>query len=109
MEVMENYDDDGMMQEKQPYDRLVDGKDSRYKSEFTQEQRSCIAILESSYTHFFKKGITISVLSNFLISYIELGASVDRKSRTELVDSLKAKIDFLEKQQIAQNQANQIH
>jgi hypothetical protein len=107
MEVLDNYDSD-VAQEKQPYDRLVDGKDARYKSEYNQDQRGCIAILESAYGHFLKAHINITVLQNFLLSYIELGASVDRKSRKELVDSLKAKIDFLERQQIAQNQSNQL-
>jgi hypothetical protein len=109
MEHLDNYgDNDDIMGEKQPYDRLVDGKDARYKSEYNQDQRSCIAILEDTYEHFKKANINVLALKNFIKAYIELGASVDRKSRKELIDSLKAKIDFLERQQITAQQQNQI-
>lgn len=94
--------------EKQAYDRLIDGKDVRYKSSYTYEQRVCLAILEDAYKYFKAKGITINSLKHFTDGFIDLGPSEDRKSRSEVVESLKAKIDFLEKQNLTNQQNNQI-
>jgi hypothetical protein len=94
--------------EKQSYDRLIDGSDIRFKTEVTMEQRCAIASIESSILHFGNKNINLSVADRFVKSFIDMGASVDRKSRKEIVESLKSKTDFLEKQQIQQQQNNQI-
>jgi len=107
MEILDNIGDLNLG-EKQSYDRLVDGTDIRYKTEITDEQRSIISCIETSIMHFGNKGIKLHVATKFVLSYIEMGASIDRKSRGELVESLKAKLDFLEKEQIMNKQSNQI-
>ena len=94
--------------EKQAHDRLIDGKDIRFKTELTDEQRGIISSIETSINHFSKKGIDLYVANKFVLTFIDMGASVDRKSRREVVDALKAKNDFLEKQLIAQQQNNNI-
>ena len=95
--------------EKQSYDRLIDGQDIRYKTEITDEQRSIVSCIETSINHFAKKGIILHVATRFVLSYIDMGASVDRKSRKEVVDALKSKLDFIEKNQMVEKQNNIIH
>jgi hypothetical protein len=106
MEILNdnNYD----LDEKQSYDRLIDGKDIRFKTEINDDQRSIISCIETSINHFEKKGIKLHVATRFVLSFIDMGASLDRKSRKEVVDSLKSKADFLEKQQIVQQQNQQL-
>ena len=107
MELLNN-DNNIDIGEKQSYDRLIDGSDIRFKTEVTSEQRSIIPSIETSILHFAKKKINLHVAENYVLSFIDMGASLDRKSRKEIVESLKSKTDFLEKQQIQQNQNNQI-
>ena len=108
MQVVDNGTDNLDIGEKQAYDRLIDGKDIRYKTEINQEQRCIISSIETSINHFEKKKINLHVAKQFLLTFIDMGASVDRKSRKEVVDSLKAKTDFLERQLIADKQNNQL-
>jgi hypothetical protein len=103
-----NDNDDYDVSEKQSYDRLIDGKDIRFKTEITDDQRGIIACIETSIVHFAKKNINLHVATKFVLSYIDMGASLDRKSRKEIVESLKAKHDFMERQQIQQTANNQI-
>lgn len=98
----ENYD----LSEKQSYDRLMDGQDIRFKTEITHEQRCVIPSIETSIQHFKEKGITLHVAEKFKNSFIDMGASVERKSRKETVEALKAKIDFMEKAILTDKQAN---
>lgn len=97
------------LSEKQSYDRLIDGRDIRFKTEINQEQRSVIGSIESSIMHFGNKGIVLHVANRFLLTFIDMGASMDRKSRKEIVEALKAKNDFLEKQLIMDKQLKQLH
>jgi hypothetical protein len=106
MEILNdnNYD----LDEKQSYDRLIDGKDIRFKTDINDEQRSIISCIETSINHFGKKKIVLHVATKFVLSFIDMGASVNRQSRKEVVDSLKSKADFIEKQQIQQTQMQQL-
>jgi hypothetical protein len=105
MELL-NDDEQTDFSEKQAYDRLMDGKDIRWKTEVTDEQRCIIPSIETSIKHFEKKGIKLYVAQNFVLSFIDMGASIDRKSRKETVEALKAKLDFLEKNQLMDKQSN---
>lgn len=104
MELLNNDNDDYDINEKQSYDRLIDGKDIRFKTDITYEQRSIISSIETSINHFAKKGINLNVAGKFVLSYIDMGASIDRQSRKEIVESLKSKNEFIEKQQVMQQQ-----
>lgn len=108
MQLLNDNDTDIDFSEKQSYDRLIDGKDIRFKTEINSEQRSIISSIETSIGHFAKKGIKLHVAEQFVLSFIDMGASVDRKSRTEMVDSLKSKTEFLERQQIVTQQGKQL-
>ena len=108
MQVVSDGNEDYDMSEKQAYDRLIDGKDIRYKTEINHDQRCIISAVETSINHFRKKKIDLYVANQFLLTFIDMGASIDRKSRKEVVDSLKAKTDFLERQLIADKQNNQL-
>ena len=92
--------------EKQSYDRLIDGSDIRFKTEITTDQRCAISSIETQIKHFANKHINLYVADRFVLSFIDMGASVDRKSRKEIVESLKAKQEFMERQQIATQQQN---
>jgi hypothetical protein len=94
--------------EKQSHDRLIDGQDIRFKTEITNDQRGVISSIETSIDHFGKKNINLYVADKFVKSYIDMGASVDRKSRLEVVKALVAKNEFLERQLIMEKQQQQI-
>ena len=108
MQVVSDGANDYDLGEKQAYDRLIDGKDIRFKIEINQEQRCIISSIETSINHFDKKNIKLHVASQFLFTFIDMGASIDRKSRIEVVDALKAKADFLERELITDKQNNQL-
>lgn len=105
-QLITDNDDNLDLSEKQSYDRLIDGKDIRYKTEINTDQRCIISSIETSIEHFRNKGINLYVADRFLLTFIDMGASVDRKSRKEMVEALKAKIDAIEQQQAA-DRANQ--
>lgn len=108
MELLNDNGNDFDIGEKQSYDRLVDGKDIRFKTDINQEQRCIISSVETSIEHFKKKNINLYVANQFLKTFIDMGASIDRLSRKELVDSLKAKIDAIEREQIMDKQNEQL-
>jgi hypothetical protein len=108
VELLNDNANDFDLSEKQSYDRLIDGKDIRYKTEITDDQRGIISSIETSIKHFEDKKINLSVAKKFVLSYIEMGASVERKSRKEMVDSLKAKIDSIEREAIINKQNQQL-
>lgn len=109
MQLINDSSDDNIdLSEKQSYDRLIDGKDIRFKTEITDDQRGIISSIETSIEHFGKKNITLFVATKFLLTYIDMGASLDRKSRKEMVDALKAKVDYLEHQLIMDKQNQQL-
>ena len=106
MQLLNDTGGDFDISEKQSYDRLIDGKDIRFKTEINSDQRCVISSIETSIEHFKKKGINLYVVDRFLLTFIDFGASVDRKSRGEMVEALKAKIEAIEQQQAA-DRANQ--
>lgn len=108
MELLNDDNNNFDIGEKQSYDRLIDGRDIRFKTEISDDQRSIISCIETSIDHFNKKGITLHVAIKYVLSFIDLGASVDRQSRKEMVDSLKAKIDSIERQQLMEKQQQQL-
>lgn len=108
MELLNDNDEDMDISEKQSYDRLIDGKDVRYKTEINYEQRSIISSIETSIEHFENKGVVLHVAKRFLLTFIEMGPSIDRKSRLEMVEALKAKIEAIERQQEIERQNQQL-
>lgn len=94
--------------EKQSHDRLIDGQDIRFKTEITNDQRGIISCIETSVKHFANKKINLYVADNFVKSYIDMGASVNRESRKEVVKAIVAKNEFIEKEQILAKQNAQI-
>ena len=108
MELLNSNSGDLDIGEKQSYDRLIDGKDIRYKTEINNDQRCIISSIETSIEHFKKKGINLFVADKFLLTFIDMGASIDRKSRKEIVEALKAKIEAIEQQQAADRQNAQM-
>jgi hypothetical protein len=108
MELINSNNSDIDIGEKQSYDRLIDGKDIRFKTEIDTDQRCFISCIETSIDHFKKKGVNLDVANRFVLTFIDMGASVDRKSRKEIVDSLKAKVDAIERQQAVDKQNQQL-
>jgi hypothetical protein len=108
MELINSNDNDLDISEKQSYDRLIDGKDIRFKTEINNDQRCIISSIETSIEHFKNKEITLYVAKRFLLTFIDMGASIDRKSRKEIVDALKSKIDAIERQQLVEKQQQQL-
>lgn len=106
MQLLNEDDNNDFDGEKQSYDRLMDGKDIRYKTEVNSDQRSIIPLIETSIEHFSKKGINLSVAKRFVLSFIDMGASLDRKSRSEVVKALSEKSNFIEKQALMEKQNN---
>jgi hypothetical protein len=104
MELINDNDNDMDISEKQSYDRLIDGKDIRFKTEINTDQRCIISSIETSIKHFKDKKINLYVADRFLLTFIDMGASIDRKSRKEVVDALKSKIDAIEREQLLQKQ-----
>jgi hypothetical protein len=108
MELLNSNNNDLDLGDKQSYDRLIDGKDIRFKTELTDDQRGIISSIETSIKHFATKGITLYVADRFLLTFIDMGASVDRKSRKEMVESLVAKKEAMEREQIVNKQQQQM-
>ena len=108
MQLINDNNNDLDISEKQSYDRLIDGKDIRFKTEINQEQRCIISSIETSIDHFAKKNIKLYVADRFVLTFIDMGASVERKSRKEMVESLKAKVDSIEREQIINKQNQQL-
>jgi hypothetical protein len=108
MELITDTNDNMDLGEKQSYDRLIDGKDIRFKTEINYEQRCVISSIETSIEHFKKKGINLNVANRFVLTFIDMGASVGRQSRKEIVEALKAKVDAIEREYIANKQAQQL-
>jgi hypothetical protein len=108
MDILNSNDSETDISEKQSHDRLIDGQDIRFKTEITYEQRGIISCIETSIKHFKNKNIILYVASNFVLSYIDMGANIDRKSRKEVVEALKAKSEFIEKEQIMAKQNAQM-
>jgi hypothetical protein len=108
MELLNSNNNDFDIGEKQSYDRLIDGKDIRFKTEIDVDQRCIISLIETSITHFKDKNINLNVAKNFVLSFIDMGASVNRQSRKEIVDALKAKIEAIERAQMVDKQQQQM-
>ena len=108
MELINSNQDDIDISEKQSYDRLIDGKDIRFKTEINTDQRCTISSIETSISHFEKKGIHLDVATRFVLTFIDMGASIDRKSRKEIVEALQAKVDAIERQQMVEKQNQQL-
>lgn len=108
MELLNSNSGDLDISEKQSYDRLIDGRDIRFKTEITDDQRGIIGSIETSIKHFANKGVTLHVANRFLLTFIDMGASVGRKSRAEMVEALKAKVDAIERERMIEKQNNQM-
>jgi hypothetical protein len=108
MELLTDSNSDLDISEKQSYDRLIDGKDIRFKTEIDYDQRSIISSIETSIKHFEKKKINLYVAKNYVLSFIDLGASLNRQSRKEMVDSLKSKVENIDRQQLINKQQQQL-
>lgn len=74
----------------EPVRELFTGKNIRFKTELTDEQRGAISVLYSVYMQCIRIGIEFDSLKDVLDQYIEFGVSVGRKGREEYSDSLKA-------------------
>jgi hypothetical protein len=107
-QLLTDNDNNTDFSEKQSYDRLMDGQDIRFKTEINGEMRSVIGSIESSIDHFEKKKIHLDVANRFLLTFIDMGASLDRKSRKETVQALVAKNEFMEKQLVMEKQQQNI-
>lgn len=108
MELLNSNNNDLDISEKQSYDRLIDGKDIRFKTEVDADQRCIISSIETSIEHFKRKNIELYVADRFVLTFIDMGASVDRKSRKEMVESLVAKKEAMEREQIINKQQQQL-
>jgi hypothetical protein len=108
MELLNSNNGDLDISEKQSYDRLIDGQDIRFKTEITDDQRGIVSCIETSIDHFKKKGINLDVANRFVLTFIDMGASIDRKSRKEMVESLVAKKEAMEREQVVNKQQQQM-
>lgn len=70
----------------EPVRELTTGKNIKFKTEVTIEERSMISILYNTYFQFKNIwGIELSSLKGVLNEWVDFGASVERKSRDEFV------------------------
>jgi hypothetical protein len=90
----------------EPNRELVSGKNIKFKTQITEEQRGAISILLHAYKLCLKYGINFDGLKYVLDEFIDFGASVDRKSRNEFVDAQKAQM--LQQQLQNQQHNNQV-
>lgn len=84
-------DFDTQLSSNEPERELVTGKNIKFKTELNEEQRCAISILYDSYMEFLERwNIDITALKRVLDEYVDFGASLGRKSRTEFVTARQA-------------------
>ena len=83
-------DFDAQLDSDNPSKELFTNKNVRFKTELSDEQRSAVSILYHFYRGLKDRGIEHNNLKYVLDEYIDFGVSLDRKSRTEYVESQKA-------------------
>lgn len=89
---------------------LFSGKNIRFKTQITEEQRSAITILYGAYKHITSVGIQFSGLKDLLDEFIDFGVPLDRKSRDEFVKASQQNIQnqAMMQQQMGMNQARNL-
>lgn len=89
----------------EPIRELLSGRNVRFKTQLTDEQRSAVSILYHAYRVCLKRGIKFDGLKYVLDEYIDFGVSLDRKSREEFVQAHQQQ---LQNQMMAQQQQQQL-
>lgn len=82
-------DFDQQLSSNEPIRELTTGKNIKFKTELSEEQRGSVSILYHAYRVLKLNGVDFDGLKYVLDEYIDFGVSVDRKGRTEFVEAQK--------------------
>ena len=74
----------------EPLRELFSGKNVRFKTQLTEEQRGAVSVLYHAWKQCTLRGISFDGLKDVLDEYIDFGVSMDRKSREEFVEAQKS-------------------
>lgn len=85
-------DFDTELSSNEPVRELFSGKNVRFKTQVTEEQRNALSILYHAYEQCQQRGIQFNGLKSLLDDFVDFGVSLDRKSRTEYVDAHRSQL-----------------
>lgn len=92
----------------EPIRELFTGKNVKFKTQLSEEQRSAVSVLYHAYRLCLKYKIEFDGLKYVLDEYIDFGVSIDRKGRMEYVEAHKSQQLQNQMQQQQQSQINNL-